>query len=44
MPSAETFLASKAVFERYLPSDGTLETFDFETCEGSDCFKFAPGK
>lgn len=42
MPSAETFLASKAVFERYLPKDGTLETFEFETCEGDDCFKFAP--
>ena len=44
MPSAETFLSSKAVFERYLPNDATVADFNFETCQGSDCFKIGAGK
>ena len=42
MPMAEPFLSNKNVIARYLPKGTTIQSFEFDTCSGANCFDFTP--
>ena len=41
MPTSESWLSSKAIMEQFLPEDAAIESFDYKTCTGSNCFELA---
>ena len=42
LPMSEPFLSNKNIIERYLPEDASVQSFEFNTCSGSNCFDYAP--
>ena len=42
MPMAEPFLSNQDVIAQYLPGYASVESFDFDSCSGSNCFDFSP--
>ena len=43
MPVAESFIGNRNTLERYLPDTASIQSFEFDTCSGSNCFDFESG-
>jgi len=41
MPFSEPFLKDASYFGKFLPKDGSLRSYEFDTCTGINCFEFS---
>ena len=44
IPFSQPFLEDASYFAKFLPKDGSLRSYEFDTCTGDNCFDISSGK